>query len=496
MEPIVLIHGYSAESKGSSPEEIEAIYGTLPRDLRQTFGAANVIEIDVSRYISLEDGVRIDDISLGLERALRLDFAHLLERRFHCIVHSTGALVARNWIRRHSSRPSPIKTLTYLAGANFGSGWGHVGQGQLAKWWRLVFEQGNERGLQCLEALELGAEWTLDLHLSFLDPAQQTFAAYQVMEFVAIGSYTDRDWFFMPIRYAKEDGSDGVVRVSGSNLNFNYIRFAPTADARSMDWGEVQAAVLDNRNRSRRPPPYYEIVERSRAGEAGRQTVPLAVLYETTHSGEKSGIVTGSKPRRMVLDLIRTVMEAEPDTYPALVREFQEITDATYERARKLERPLFSLEHDPRGQYDPHSQVIFRLRDQNGAPVRYYDVFFNSGEIDRRSIGKHPTLPVNKLFEDKHVNQRDKNIILFYLRSAQYESRKKRWVNRVEQVGDITFEITATEPETDEIAYLPLVHKIDGEALARWIVPHETTIIDVELLRVPSPKIFKIVKTK
>jgi hypothetical protein len=140
--------------------------------------------------------------------------------------------------------------------------------------------------------------------------------------------------------------------------------------------------------------------------------------------------------------------------------------------------------------------VIFRLRDQNGAPVRHYDVFFNSGEIDRRSIGKDPSLPVNKLFEDKHVNQRDKNIILFYLRSAQYEPRKRRWVNRVEQVEGLTFEITATEPETDEIAYLPLVHKVDGEALARWIVPHETTIIDIELLRVPSPKIFKIVKTK
>ncbi|HVS08692.1 MAG TPA: hypothetical protein VMS76_02370 [Planctomycetota bacterium] len=496
MEPIVLIHGYSAESKGETTEEIEAIYGTLPSDLRRVFGAENVVEIDVSRYVSLEDGVRIDDISLGLERALRQDFAHLLAGRFHCIVHSTGALVARNWIRRFSPQPSPIKTLTYLAGANFGSGWGHIGQGQLAKWWRMVFEQGNERGLQCLEALELGAEWTLDLHLFFLEASRHPFAAYQVMEFVAIGSYTEHDWFFMPIRYAKEDGSDGVVRVSGSNLNFNYIRLAPTAHARSMGWPDVQAAIDANRYRTRRQPAHYEVTARSRAGEAGRPTVPLAVLFETTHSGEKRGIVTGSKPRRTVLDLIRTALATEPDGYLEAVRRFQEVTDATYERARGLERGMFSLEHDPRGQYDPHSQVIFRLRDQNGAPVRHFDVFFNSGEIDRRSIGKDPSLPVNKLFEDKHVNQKDRNIILFYLRSAQYEPRKRRWVNRVEQVEGLTFEITATEPETDEIAYLPLVHKVDREALARWIVPHETTIIDVELLRVPSPKIFKLVKTK
>ena len=42
--------------------------------------------------------------------------------------NSTGALVVRNWLRRHSPRPSPIERLIYLAGANFGSGWAHVGR--------------------------------------------------------------------------------------------------------------------------------------------------------------------------------------------------------------------------------------------------------------------------------------------------------------------------------------------------------------------------------
>lgn len=100
MEPIVLIHGYSAESKETTKPAIADIYGTLPKALRDLFGRDAVVEIDLSRYVSLEDGVTIDDISRGLDQALRTDFPRLLKGPFHVIIHSTGALVIRNWVRR------------------------------------------------------------------------------------------------------------------------------------------------------------------------------------------------------------------------------------------------------------------------------------------------------------------------------------------------------------------------------------------------------------
>ena len=142
MEPIVLIHGYSAESGETTPETVRNIYGTFPDALRENYGSANVIEIDVSRYISLEDGLTIDDISRALDRALKRDQQQLLISGFNVIVHSTGALVIRNWVRTFSGRPSPVKRIVYLAGANLGSGWAHIGKGQLAKWARLVFQAG------------------------------------------------------------------------------------------------------------------------------------------------------------------------------------------------------------------------------------------------------------------------------------------------------------------------------------------------------------------
>ena len=122
MDPIVLIHGYSAESKDTTSDSIAGIYGTLPDALRKRYGAPNFVVINLGRYISLEDGITIDDISRAFDRALRTDHPELLQRRFHVIIHSTGALVIRNWIRKFSPKPSPIGNLIYLAGANFGSG--------------------------------------------------------------------------------------------------------------------------------------------------------------------------------------------------------------------------------------------------------------------------------------------------------------------------------------------------------------------------------------
>jgi hypothetical protein len=46
MDPIVLIHGYSAESKQPTAAAIQKIYGTLPQALRAAYGNDGVIEID------------------------------------------------------------------------------------------------------------------------------------------------------------------------------------------------------------------------------------------------------------------------------------------------------------------------------------------------------------------------------------------------------------------------------------------------------------------
>jgi hypothetical protein len=105
------------------------------------------------------------------------------------------------------------------AGANFGSGWAIIGEGQVARWGRYVFEHGAQRGAKVLEALELGSSQTLDVHLHFIEHGNRMLEDYLVQEYILVGTQADPEWFTIPVRYAKEDGSDGTVRVSGSNLS-------------------------------------------------------------------------------------------------------------------------------------------------------------------------------------------------------------------------------------------------------------------------------------
>ncbi|MCZ6665429.1 MAG: hypothetical protein O7B81_08990, partial [Gammaproteobacteria bacterium] len=67
MLPIVLIHGYSSEGKNT---KVQDIYGNLPDELRDAFGDGSVVEIDLARWVSLNDGIAIDDVSFALDRAL------------------------------------------------------------------------------------------------------------------------------------------------------------------------------------------------------------------------------------------------------------------------------------------------------------------------------------------------------------------------------------------------------------------------------------------
>lgn len=487
MEPIVLIHGYSAEGSGTSAAAISSIYGDLPKALRAQFGDSAVLELDLSRYISLDDGITVDDISRAMDRALRERLPHLLTTGFNVIIHSTGALVVRNWIRRFSPLPSPIRRLVYLAGANFGSGWAHIGRGQLAKWARLVFQGGTERGIQVLDALELGSDWTLDLHLQFLDSHLDMHSQFQVMEFCIVGTQADVSWFAAPIRYAKEDGADGVVRVSSCNVNFTHVQIFPTPRAYGLTWKEAQAEQARNLRRKGQRSELYD-ARISHPGWNGRPVVPFAIVHECAHSGSDMGIVTGSKPRSQVMKLLSSALTCDRPNWPNRVADFDLETQETYNLAATSQAPAWWKKwiEEPRSQYDHHAQVIFRVRDQNGRPIESFDIFFDSvtGRTD-------PSLPIGKLFEDKHVNEKTPNIITFFMRLNPWDGQK--WAPKLPDVHGCFLEITAVEPETDEILYIPLRINIDPPTLESIIEPHRTTIVDVVLLRVPSLGVFQTV---
>ena len=116
----------------------------------------------------------------------------------------------------------------HLAGANFGSGLAHIGQGQLSRWKNIIL-QGTGVGNRILTELEFAVWKTRDLHQFFLQLGNDIYQDYQVQEFCIIGSQTLGILRSIPIRYVKEASSDNTVRTSAGNLNFNYIPVTPVA---------------------------------------------------------------------------------------------------------------------------------------------------------------------------------------------------------------------------------------------------------------------------
>lgn len=478
---ILLIHGYSSEGKDNT---VQDIYGTLPERIEDALGGSTVVELDLSRWISLDDGVAIDDISFAMDRALTSEYPNLLESGFHVVIHSTGALVVRNWIKNYSPKPCPIDNLVHLAGANFGSGLAHLGRGQLARWGRYIFA-GTQPGEQVLNALEFGAWNTLDLHLHFLKPGNDMLLNYQVREFCLIGSQVfagalRKTIELMPLRYPKEDSSDNTVRTAAGNLNVNYVVVQPNDSCMALDCDALNSLVESREQNIPLKNSYYDI-DYFLASE--RSEVPYSIIWETAHFGEDIGIVDGKKSRSKVTPLVAKALQVTDDQgYHRVVRSFSDNLGKTMQRAADAKHS-FVKSWTKQSQYEGHSQLIFRVRDQFGDSVDSHDITFLSKP-------KKGQLAIERLIEDRHANGEHPGTVTFYLRVMQIGRGKV--ASLLDKVAGVELEITGYEPKTSNIAYVPLVVKLSAAEVRAVIQPYRTTILDITLARLPSDNVFAI----
>ncbi len=476
MKPILLIHGYSSEGRNKPVEEI---YGTLPQDLRTEFGDDNVLDLNLSRWISLSDGIALDDISFAMERALRSRHPQLLASGFHVVIHSTGALVVRNWIKNHCLRPEqcPIENLVHLAGAHFGSGLAHVGSGQFARWARhLIFH--TRSGIRVLDELMFGSWKSIDLALHFRQKGRQMFENYGVKEYCIIGSQTPKLLRHVPIKYIKEDSSDNTVRTSAGNLNFNYVSVSPKPSAYSLSVRKLNDLNGQRMNEESLDEHHYD--HDLQLSDQVRE-VPYAVAYETAHFGDDIGIVTGSKNRRSVMPLIKMALatEAGAEAYQQTTEKFRTATSQTFRRAARLRNRL--VEWNVHEQYEAHAQLIFRIRDQFGNGVKDFDITFKTRGKDRR---------IEDMIEDRRTNKNHDGTITFYLRTQKFEDGE--WINLLDDVRPFDVEVTGNETESEEIGYVPLQLRLTSNQARAMLKNLQTTIIDIELARLPSQKVFRI----
>ena len=193
---------------------------------------------------------------------------------------------------------------------------------------------------------------------------------------------------------------------------------------------------------------------------------------------------------------MRWKRRSAPTDWQRAVAAYDRATAQTFDNARRMQKPgPFNFLADPRNQYDPHSQLVVRLRDQDGLPVPIAnsDIFFVSNQQEKG------TIPIQSLIEDTSVSGVSPNVILFYLRLKKFQRKTQDWVDQLADVLDFALEITAIEPAAPKqdplICYLPLRIPLKRRQVTSLIQPNRTTIIDVTLLRLSSPDVYQLIKS-
>jgi hypothetical protein len=217
-----------------------------------------------------------------------------------------------------------------------------------------------------------------------------------------------------------------------------------------------------------------------------RTHVPFAVLFETAHFGADIGIVDGTENRSYVIPKIKAALETprDIDAYQAMGKTFSNITKDTLKKAAKLKKNL--LNWNRQNQYEGHSQLIFRLKDQFGNDVKNYDITFHSFTDTDNSYY------LEKMIQDKYINSINPGTTTYYLRTMTYENKK--WNYLLDDVAPVGIEITAYEPDSAGfIAYVPLNIELDGDHLRNALQTFSTTVIDITMMRLPKKEVFSIV---
>ena len=309
-----------------------------------------------------------------------------------------------------------------------------------------------------------------------------------MQEFCITGSQTLGFLRPVPIRYVKEDSSDGTVRTSAGNLNFNYIAVTPKPKAFNMSVTALRRLTNKRLNNKQFTDTCYTF-DLSQLADRRRQ-LPYTVAYETAHFGDEIGILSGSKNRSSVMPLVKVALNCPygDAAYKRVVERYQKVFDKTFDRVARLKSSL--LDWNKQEQYEGHAQIIFRLKDQDGKPVENFDVRFNSEGASKDEE------KLEKFIEDHHGNKVDKGAITFYLRTQKYESRrgKNQWRDRLENVASLTVEISGDESESDDITYIPVNMELDKAEINALLQSFRTTVIDVTLVRLPSTSVFAIEK--
>ncbi len=422
---IVLVHGYNVTSTRT--------YGLLPQRLKNL--GHTIKDVYLSKYVTLDDDLTLDDIVKAFQAALADVYGPQLgKKKFACVTHSTGGLVARGWIETYYAgrmRDLPISHLIMLAPPNNGSRLASLGKSRLS---RLRSLWGVEPGVRVLDGLELGSDFQWKLNSIWMD--QALHSAPRFFPVVITGQWIDRKHWDVIVPATYERGSDVVVRAASANLNMQRFSFDPGR--------KVKRASIDG--------------------------VPYLVTPQTSHSDERYGVMGGVPARgdHPVLSAVVHVLGVEDRKgYNALLADFAKRTEDLQRQDK-----FYDGSHLNR-----YFQVVFRVLDNMGNRLHDYAIEL----ID--ASGRGDQLP-SGFFADQHKNEADPEFFVFYLN-----------FDRISEVkgGKLGFRVQSVA-HSPLVRYEDVVFEGALSQIGNFVRPNQTTLVEVVLKRRLNKNVFRLTK--
>lgn len=447
--PVLIIHGWSDTSSSFRP---------FARFLKGQ--GADVREVFLGDYLSMQDEITLHDLGFAMRRALEDADGLSLERHsIAVVVHSTGGLVAREFLRQvcrnSAGEPdatrTPIRNLLMLAPANFGSPLAKIGKsmiGRLFRGWK--WDGPFETGKGILDALELGSPISSALAENDLfNPAFPIFDPANTRVTVMAGSnaYDGR-----LKKLVHENGSDGTVRVATANLNSRCFR---------VDFAAPDAPRLEEMPRNCRD-------------------LALAVFDRNHASITKDLKRQRGDWRKVVLD----ALSVDENGYDEHVAACDRITRETFREGRQRRY------HHLQKRFHEYMHVVFRVRDQYGNGLDdYFIEFYQEHGDDQDTVMEKIH---GEILEKVKINSLDRSCRSFFfdmtdLGKALEDSSDMR-VELSVVVAHPSKDITYRNPPNVETAGIRV---FDGDR-RRFFHPNQTVLCDLVVYRDPARRVFTI----
>ncbi|WP_430735337.1 hypothetical protein [Halodesulfovibrio aestuarii] len=436
---ILFVHGWNVHNLNSYGELPEAIQKAAPNGMN-----IEIHNIHLGRYINFHDEVTLDDVARAFDLARRDCIG---DASFSCITHSTGGPVVRLWLHLFYGLLGdfdniPLQHLIMLAPANNGSPLAALGKSTAARIFKRLFE-GVEPGAGLLTWLQLGSQGQRELNLGSMEYSPADHGCYP---FVLTGETIDHHFYDFLNSYLVEPGSDGVVRVSGANMNYKHIKLVQN--------GSELVDGYDGRN--------VALLEPS-SGIKASPEAPLVVVRGASHSGKDIGIMRSItednyEQKTVVEHILRCLSVRCSDDYQQLTDDFKALTTEVQLEEGETE--------------NQHCAFVFRVWDDRNNAIEDFDMLLLA-ESDY-----HPGKLPKGFFQDRQFNKQSKALI-YYLNYSQ-----------LKDVSHLGFRINA-RPDSGFSYYLPIEFRSDGHAVSEFLQPNQTVFIDVTIKRFVDKEVFR-----